>query len=253
MNKKQFFALSGVCLLMTAGISVTAKADTIVGDHNRDGIVNTEDAAVILRYAADTGSGLFSGTFSEYIEYLFDGKEEIVWQDAYSDKLRTYLSQCSDYDVTDPLRPMWDLKDLNGDTVPELIISTGAYHMAGVLIYTFNGSLIEMTGTDTDDGLGQWGTVSFNEENHLIYSCYDYAPDDVKPYYYYYDEVGADSLKTIASFYYGEAYDSENSTWTYNGKTVSKAEYTAKIAPYQAMDWETIGRKYEFGSAPDVG
>ena len=122
MNRKRIFAVLATGSMMTAGFSVTANAETPVGDHNKDGVVNAKDAAVILQYAAAVGAKNFEGTLPEFVEFLENGQkestpeiEESAWREAYSKKLAAYLKANPEQDVTDPLRAMWDLKDLNGD------------------------------------------------------------------------------------------------------------------------------------------
>ena len=69
MNKKRILGMFGACLMLTAGLSITANAETLEGDHNGDGVVNAKDAAIILIYAAEFGAGNFQGTFTEFKEY----------------------------------------------------------------------------------------------------------------------------------------------------------------------------------------
>ncbi len=92
--KKILAAVMAVSLSISGLAAVTGSAEAsalpaVFGDANNDGIVNTEDAAWILKYAADKGSGKFKGTFAEYMGYdasssISDGGEKLViasWND----------------------------------------------------------------------------------------------------------------------------------------------------------------------------
>ncbi|MDE5992789.1 MAG: hypothetical protein K2G87_07030, partial [Oscillospiraceae bacterium] len=78
------------------------------------------------------------------------------------DKLTEVLQLTLD-DGTDPA---FDLCDLNGDKVPELIISDGSNHEAECSVYYFSdGNLVEMDGKYGADGV-----ISFDTKNYVFFA-----------------------------------------------------------------------------------
>ena len=77
------------------------------------------------------------------------------WQEAYYDFTRNYYNQHFGEPeiLADTVR--FEPFDLNADGRPELVFSSGDYHMADVYIITFNDGYMTLAGTLT----GSWGKI----------------------------------------------------------------------------------------------
>lgn len=60
-------SMDSVLTPIAKNVETQAKTVEVNGDFNKDGVVNASDAATILIYSAQYGSGTFSGTFEEYV------------------------------------------------------------------------------------------------------------------------------------------------------------------------------------------
>ena len=141
MNKKRILGMFGACLMLTAGLSITANAETLVGDHNGDGVVNAKDAAVVLQYAAEIGSGNFKGTLPEYVQSHSSQtapaeSTSLDYNTIYHDYLYdTLVPKKGRADMWAEIVPKYDLKNIIGvvgskiydfdqDGVKELLVIT---------------------------------------------------------------------------------------------------------------------------------
>ena len=82
--------------------------------------------------------------------------EKSSWKELYSAELKRHI---------DSLSTKFNICDLDGDGIPELLISDGDYHAAGGRIFTVNDGKLSDLG-----GYGSWGEFQYDPINKYIFS-----------------------------------------------------------------------------------
>lgn len=168
-------------------------------------------------------------------------KADESWRQAYIDFLKDYY----DYDKTNSFSSAnyrMFLGYIDGDEVPELMIVEGTYHGAMVFVFTYNGEYVNQVGEYGGDG-----KFKYVERENLIQS-----------YWYGWEDSGIDFFKikngiqeTVSSFRanapWGVASEGKANKYTYNGSTVTFAEYTAKQK--EMLNHNFVSRGYDDGVA----
>ena len=214
-------------------------------DVNHDGLINAVDASNILSYYA------YISTTKEAVvsmeEYTNSNKSEKAYQDklwekAYQDKLQEFMNSDA-FGTIEPNDSMFDLRDINGDNIPELFISVGTYHAATVHAYSFlNGEIIELF-----DG-GEYGLLKYIPSESYLYENVSYAPGpdrsvDSLLKIYKYD--GKTITKVIE---FGDNIRGMNNYFTIDGTEVDKNKYDNEKEKYNLQSSISLGRNYLFNS-----
>ena len=161
------------------------------------------------------------------------------WKSAYKKALTDYKSKNSSGNAK------WDLQDLNGDGIPELLISEDEFHVASVIYYYYENGEAKLLTEDNGETVrcGNYGTILICPEKNLLrcdnvhmgYSSsniYKYENKKFVRLFYSYDDAGAVG-ETKASYHI-------------NDKEVTKEEYDAELSSYNNLNWISAGRKYNF-------
>ncbi|MDE6707334.1 MAG: hypothetical protein K2K06_04765 [Oscillospiraceae bacterium] len=155
----------------------------------------------------------------------------------YKNVYKNKLASISDSDY------MYSLYDLNSDGIPELFISTGDYHAAGIKLYTCSdGYLKEVTG---EYGLGSYGTV--NVSNNILLSWY-YGMDYESSFFYYM----ADDNTLELQDYFSIDHNTTPATYYYYESDITEAEYNALHAPYDNLYYVELGRDYKISNTSPI-
>lgn len=255
-------------------VSVQSDVAYLLGDVNNDGKINAVDASSVLAYYAMISTNKDGGYTEEqqlaadvdhdgkinavdasnilaYYAYLSTTKEEIIsmeeytnsnkWEKAYQDKLQEFMNSDA-FGTIAPNDSMFDLRDINGDNIPELFISVGTYHEAKVHAYSFlNGKIIEFF-----DG-GEYGLLSYIPSESYLYENVSYAPGpdrsvDSLLKVYKYD--GKTITKVIE---FGDNVRGMNNYFTIDGTEVDKNKYYNEKEKYN-LPSISLGRNYLFDS-----
>ena len=255
-------------------VSVQSDVAYLLGDVNNDGKINAVDASSVLAYYAMISTNKDGGYTEEqqlaadvdhdgkinavdasnilaYYAYLSTTKEEIIsmeeytnsnkWEKAYQDKLQEFMNSDA-FGTIAPNDSMFDLRDINGDNIPELFISVGTYHAATVQVYSFlNGEIIELF-----DG-GEYGLLSYIPSESYLYENVSYAPGpdrsiDSLLKIYKYD--GKTITKVIE---FGDNIRGMNNYFTIDGTEVDKNKYDNEKEKYN-LPSISLGRNYLFNS-----
>lgn len=136
----------------------------------------------------------------------------------------------------------FDLFDIDRDGVQELIYSHGhdmqSLKEPFVRVYTFSDSeLMEYEFNILTS------SVSVNSEQGLLFTSEPTGTGagEVRNYYRYYNG----SFDTECTFQWRSSFTG-NFTYSVNNQSVSEEQYKAEIEKYDALSWETVGRKYTF-------
>ena len=162
------------------------------------------------------------------------------WKTAYKQVLTDFMNT-SEYSS----ESMWDVRDIDNDGVPELLLSRGTYHAAGVRIYYYeNGNAVPVLADDgTIAEYGVYGAFMYKPAEHLLGS--------------YNMHMGFESCAT--SSYEGHTITllhmitnnsgnagEEAAEYTIDNVQVSKEEYDAARDQWDAMNWIIAGQQYYF-------
>ncbi|WP_294752090.1 hypothetical protein [uncultured Ruminococcus sp.] len=157
------------------------------------------------------------------------------WQEVYQNKLEQFKVSA---DLTDT--SMFDLCDITGDGVPELIISPSDDASASCDVYSLIGTDIAKIAS-----CGSFGQFSFVPS--LLVIGYEYEGEEFTiGEYQKYNEGFYD----IDFSYYNNMNSASSGAvirYELNGDNVSLAEYEEKVNGYKQEDSFTVGRKYSFG------
>lgn len=159
--------------------------------------------------------------------------------DDYKTLYRQKLSEL--YDDEDVSIMMFDLYDLNSDGTPELFISEGCYHLAGVRVYTVSeGTLADMTG---EYGYGSWGACQVCADGYLL-SSYSGMGAQMLTYY----RMDKNTLVPIVDAECDMLYDDDDNAATdrylINGAEVTEEEYDAALKDFYLCEWVSVGQQY---------
>ena len=159
------------------------------------------------------------------------------WQDAFETKLKEFKGSESFTDTS-----MFELTDVTGDGIPELIISPSNDVSAQCEIYRlFNG------GVDQIGVTGAYGIFDFIPSENAI--GYSYEGDDFNVGEYLVYEEG--SFNPAVSFYTNANSASAGVTIKYevNNEDVTLVKFEEMLQPYRNGTTQKIGRKYSFGDS----
>lgn len=173
---------------------------------------------------------LTGNDFEEATEY-FDISDN-GWKGAYKAAFETFR-QSEDYTENS----MFSLRDINGDDVPELLISEDIYHAAGVHIYTFNGELTEF------GELGSNGKTLYCADSGMLLSFYMQGGEYHSTYY----RPEANGLTEFA-YFYNDSGRSETAVYKLNDVEISEEEYDSELEKYQG-DFISLGRDFQLENA----
>lgn len=166
------------------------------------------------------------------------------WKSAYREILIEYQASCEDTDdETNSIG--WDLQDLDQDGTPELLISEGMFHVAGVLFYDYANGNAQPIPDDRGEPLryGVYGEALVCPEEHLLgvgnmHMGYQYTV------MHRYENR---KLTQLLSFMEDSgAVGEENVTYTVNDETTDKAAYDAALEEFLSKKWIAAGRAYRF-------
>lgn len=165
--------------------------------------------------------------------------ESVDYAVLYSEKLEEIM-QSEDYE---PSMYAFDIYDIDSDGTPELFISDGNYHIAGVMIFTVSeNGLRQLTYTSEDgehtDRFGSWGSVQVTSDGYIS-STYSGMGEVYGSYF----SLENGELIHIVSFE-EHMFDGLAETMPYviNGEAVSEEEYYEAVSGYFKKDWQNMGR-----------
>ena len=162
------------------------------------------------------------------------------WQAAYRIVIDNYKN-------SEEFEPdyMWDLRDIDGDNVPELFVSKGGELRDSVSLYSYDGQKaipVERANGRNSNHYGSFGIVGILS-NAMIRSGYHDHGVDFYTFYQY-----ADHSVTEFGTYYNNADFAEQGgllpDYKVNGEYVTPDFYHAVIPDCTGMEY--IGRKYSF-------
>jgi hypothetical protein len=140
-----------------------------------------------------------------------------LWQQLYCIELIEYMNNY-------PLA-RFNICDLDGDGIPELLISQGFYHAAGVYIYTVHESELKNLGY-----YGSYGELHYDSENKYIFSYNFGQGSDFLTVY----QLENGEMIQLVSFYstYGYIEFIPEGYFEINGEEVSGDVYNAEMEKY---------------------
>lgn len=167
----------------------------------------------------------------EFIEAALSEKDN--WYDVYSE----LLYGLGNSNVSEKWK--FSLYDINGDDIPELLISEGSSRVASCQIYSFHNGFIGL------GGYGTYGCVLFNPNLNLIT-----GDDLIQGYDYSFEYSLGDDFAIVLerSFYNnkGAAASTEETEYKIDGELVSAEEYQTEFDRYHDEDSISLGWDYNF-------
>ena len=246
MNKK-IAAVLGLALMLTAcGNNVDTAPDMSVTESETITEISAESETV-SETASETTAEVSEETLAEteaVTEAITEASSEeqeaentADYKDAYKAKL---LEAMYDENATSP---SFDLFDMDNDGIPELFMSIGDYHAAGVFAYTFkNGTLVNLSGGNTT--FGSYGEAAVSADGYLTSG---YMGMGMTSDYFY--KLEGDKLvlkKNIVSEEFLDPTDDDpyhySLKYKVNDEYVTEEEYKSAFDEYDAHDWVTVGR-----------
>ena len=109
----------------------------------------------------------------------------------------------------------YDIYDLDGDDIPELIISEGYFHAAGCRIYSYVNSELRELGR-----LGEWGTFLFYPESNLILWSWTNQGHHIEKWY----EIKDHEMNLLYSYGF-LVTGKDQQQYEINGESADKEEY----------------------------
>ncbi|MDE6656962.1 MAG: hypothetical protein K2J88_00055 [Oscillospiraceae bacterium] len=192
--------------------------------HNSDKIINARKLMAgeydLFLLADDGVTELDSVTFTVV-------EKDTNYKDIYKNKLASLSS--SDY--------MYSLYDLDSNGIPELFISTGDYHAAGVELYTCaeEGILEQL---NAEYGLGSYGTINVSDD---ILLSWHYGMDYESAFFY----RMIDNTTLELQDYFSIDHNTTPATYCYYESNITEAEYQKLHAPYENLNYIALGRDYD--------
>ena len=164
------------------------------------------------------------------------------WQKAYSDKLSEFRSS-KDF-VGDANGSMFDLYDLTGDGVPELVISPSTENDAACTIYTAAGSSVTEIGST-----GAKGVFGYIPAQNALSFRYQGKNFEIREFF----RIEENALVTLKKFYNNNTSASSGGRLTYevDNAPVKLAEYQQMLNDFTAETEFEIGRKFGFTDAAE--
>ena len=166
--------------------------------------------------------------------------ETATWKNAYKQALTDFMNSENYSDQSS-----WDIRDLDNDGTPELLISEAQYHAAGVTIYYYeNGSVLPAHYDNGQEArYGSYGEMFCCPEEHLIGGCNIHMGYNYTAMHKY--EVHIITTVQITCENSG-AVGAENVTYTINDTTVGKEEFDNAVSTYNSKNWISAGIRYKF-------
>lgn len=160
---------------------------------------------------------------------------KLSWQDAFETKLKEFKSS---ENYTD--RSMFEITDLTGDGIPELVISPSDDVSAQCEIYRLFNEGVDQIGVT-----GTYGSFEYVPSANAI--GYSYEGSDITIGEYLVYEEG--TFNKVVSFYTNANSASAGVTVEYevNNIDVTLVKFEEMLQPYRNADSLKIGRKYSFG------
>lgn len=240
MNKK-IAAVLGLALMFTAcGNNDNTAPDMSVTESETEASAESETSSETV---SETTAEVSEETLAETEAITEASSEEqeaentADYKDAYKAKL---LEVMYDENATSP---SFDLFDMDNDGIPELFMSIGDYHAAGVFAYTFkNGTLVNLSGDNTT--FGSYGEAAVSADGYLTSG---YMGMGMTSDYFY--KLEGDKLvlkKSIVSEEFPDPTDDDpyhfSLKYKVNDEDVTEEEYKSAFDEYDAHDWVTVGR-----------
>lgn len=242
MNKK-IAAVLGLALMFTA----CGNNDNTAPDMSVTESETVTEASAESETSSETAAEVSEETLAEteaVTEAITEASSEeqeaentADYKDAYKAKL---LEVMYDENATSP---SFDLFDMDNDGIPELFMSIGDYHAAGVFAYTFkNGTLVNLSGDNTT--FGSYGEAAVSADGYLTSG---YMGMGMTSDYFY--KLEGDKLvlkKSIVSEEFPDPTDDDpyhfSLKYKVNDEYVTEEEYNSAFDEYDAHDWVTVGR-----------
>lgn len=164
------------------------------------------------------------------------------WKEAYRECLENYRSTSLTYTGA-----KWDLQDIDGDGIPELLISEGWAHVCGVLYYYYdNGQAKPVMCEGNAFNCGSYGYTLICPEEHLIvYDDMHMGYRSIAEFVYTPEHT---AKRTLSMTEDSGAVGEESATYEKDNQTVTKAEFDAAMeANISSKNWIDAGQNYEFG------
>lgn len=163
------------------------------------------------------------------------------WQQPYLSTIETFKGS-PEYSSENS---RFDLRDLNNDGTPELIISPNFEKNTACKVYTFSDGSITELGDN-----GNYGSFTFYPNSGIFSNEHDGDGFVIGEY----RTIENGAYKEKLSFYNNSGSASDGATITYeiNKKEVSMREYNDSIAAITGFSFLDIGRKYTIDSADTV-
>jgi len=166
------------------------------------------------------------------------------WKTAYRQVLNDFMNS-SEYTQDTG----WDVQDLDGNGTPELLISMGTYHEAGVRIYYYENGNANIVGRTVVTSFGRYGTFLLcNDENLVGFTDDTYEEsfaDNFTAYIGEFQNNFVNQKKIMSKFSYPE--DPHSYYYDVDNNYVSEEEYNAALNNFNSKIWTEVGRRYAFG------
>ena len=163
------------------------------------------------------------------------------WKSAYRKVLVDFMTSDERNDES-----RWDLKDIDNDGTPELLISPNMFHITGVRIYYYeNGNAVpirDAEGKITE--YGAYGEVFVCSEEHLlcvsnIHMGYEYQGT------FKYSNHNITLIQRLGND--SGATETGDVKYTIDDDEVSENEYNKALNEINAKNWISSGRNYFIG------
>ena len=158
------------------------------------------------------------------------------WQEPFETVIMAFKNsdRCTD-------TSMFEIRDLTGDDVPELIISPSDDVASKCEVYRLIGSRADLI-----TNAGSYGTLDYIPSENAIGFAYEGEGFTMGEYQTYQDG----SFSTAVSFYTnaGSAASGAVIFYKINDEDVTLAKYQEALIPYQDVFTVKVGRKYSLGT-----
>ncbi len=218
-----------ICTAAALGMLQPCSVSAVTPDLNSDGMINAQDAALVLQYAAMVGAGI-DMTIEEFAAANAVSKPE-PWKDAYL----AHIDSLAEY--ADKERMQYTLVDVDGDGTPELDMLDAQSGYGGFYTY-HNDEVIMLTATAVRRAVNPTSTKG------VFVVTWTYSGRPYSGYEVYRLSDGEAVL--IEDFEYEAVMESGVITeelYTINDAPVTQEEYENRFAAYRDtyVDAERIG------------
>ncbi|MBQ8979335.1 MAG: membrane lipoprotein lipid attachment site-containing protein [Oscillospiraceae bacterium] len=179
------------------------------------------------------------------------------WADAYRSALDGLVSEGDiSEDQVYAIPDMCSFIDMTGDGVPEMITSTGDWHMASASVYSYHDGEVSLlytkAGDETYYDIGVYGQIGWSPSQQMLHvgdmhmgyemtSIFRIEGGEIKPVMNAYRYNGVDYRVEGAEEYITE--------FSVNGEKCSEDEYLTAVEKYYAPDVYLLGRDHPLGDA----